>query len=148
MDVQFSQHLLKNYSDFFFLITCVQCEKLRKYSELREMVMNREAWCAAVHGVTESDTTERLNWTELNQQCIKELHFLHILSIICHFCLFRKSYSNKKKKKRKESILKKGKTAPYNPIAQRQILLIYLRWYHVCNLVYSLWNMAYFFFKS
>ena len=37
-------------------------------SKLRELVMDRGAWLAAIHGVTKGQT--RLNWTEVNQKII------------------------------------------------------------------------------
>ena len=48
-------------------------------SELREFVMDREAWCAAIHGVTKSQT--RLSdWTELTEYYVTDLMLFFTVS--------------------------------------------------------------------
>ena len=54
-------------------------------SELRELVMDREAWCATMHGVTKSRT--RLNWTDNPVTIYLIVLWLICIGLVCVSCL-------------------------------------------------------------
>ena len=64
-------------------------------SELRELVTDREAWRAAIHGVAKSRTrlSNWLNWTEV--------YYVKATFVSNRFFLKKKSYSDLKKKRKK-----------------------------------------------
>ena len=55
-------------------------------SKLWELVMNREAWCAAIHGITELDMIERLNLTN-STSFSPQLSFVIFLLLLFRFYL-------------------------------------------------------------
>ena len=53
-------------------------------SELRELVMDREAWCAAIHGVAKSQTWLS-DWTELNRSYFSVFLYVPKLNIVLSY---------------------------------------------------------------
>ena len=59
--------------------------------ELRELVMDREAWCAAIHGVAKC-RTQLSDWTELNWQIFLASLVKKIVFSIVYSCLLCQRY--------------------------------------------------------
>ena len=60
----------------------------KNLSKLQETVEDRVAWCAAVHGVTESDTTQQLNNICIHPSGLHQWAFSFIYKTHAFVCIF------------------------------------------------------------